>query len=99
MKIHWTWLTGLIGIALIFSACSSSNLKDTAEEGDAGPVELERVVELERETHFLSPSDEDVVVSPGIYSVEVVEGTLRLTPSGERGGSAGLGTGRTYHSR
>jgi hypothetical protein len=70
---------GLLVIATtILIGCSVSHAQDT-EEAEAKPAEFERLVELEKTVHFLTPAGEDVAVSPGTYSVEAANGALRLT--------------------
>ena len=79
----YPWLL-LIGFMMIgFSMGSSTHAQESETEEDAVPVESEPVIELDREVHFLTPQGEDTVVSSGLYSVEAVEGALRLTPSDE----------------
>ena len=83
MKYHWSVLISFLAITLILPAYSASQEKEDADEANAGPVESERVVVLEKEVHFLTPTGEDVVVSPGTYTVEAAEDALRLTLTGE----------------
>jgi hypothetical protein len=49
--------------------------------GDIAPP----IVEFEKPVHYQDPKGEDVTVTPGIYRVEGIEKTLRLTP--EAGGN------------
>jgi hypothetical protein len=50
----------------------------TESEQEAGPVEIEQVVEFERDIHFLTPEGQDKVVPSGGYYVDAVENGLRL---------------------
>ena len=70
---------GLLVIATtILIGWSVSHAQDT-EEAAARPAEFEPLVELEKTIHFLTPSGEDVAVSPGAYSVEAADDALILT--------------------
>ena len=70
---------GLLVIATtILIGWSVSHAQDM-EEAEARPAEFEPLVELEKTIHFLTPSGEDVAVSPGAYSVEAADDALILT--------------------
>jgi hypothetical protein len=73
----------LVCLTLGLSGWSTSSAQETEPEEAAIPVEFERVIELDREVHFLTPKGEDVLVSPGAYTVETADGGLQLIPSGE----------------
>ena len=103
MNKHWPyhWLVFLVCVTLSLPGHSSSSAqKSEREEGaapaqetelqlkDATPVEFDRLIEIDRTLHFLSPQGKDVVVSSGIYTVEATEGGLRLIPSEETKGEA-----------
>ncbi|MCA9473646.1 MAG: IPT/TIG domain-containing protein [Nitrospirales bacterium] len=86
MKYSNNWLAvGIVGFVWVISACSSMNIKGDIGENDAGPVEMESVVEIEKPMHFLTASEEDVMISMGTYTVEADEETLRLTSSDQEG--------------
>ena len=77
----WLWLVGFMVIG--FPVKSTTHAQEVESEEAAVPVESEPLIELKREVHFLTPQGEDAVVSSGMYSVEPVEGGLRLTPRDE----------------
>ena len=89
------WLVFLVCVALSLHGYSFSSAQETELEGDATteqeialeedptPLEFDRIIEFDRELHFLTLNDEAVVVSPGAYRVDPVTGGLRLTPRGE----------------
>lgn len=74
-----TMLPGESG--LVLAEPDMGQVSDSEEE--AGPVEIEQVVEFDRDVHFLTPESEDAVVPSGTYTVGASHGGLRLTPSDE----------------
>jgi hypothetical protein len=63
---------------MAFSGCTSSYFKDSGNESEAAPVEFERIVEFDRDVHFLSQEGTSIVVPAGEYSVDSVQDGLRL---------------------
>ena len=54
--------------------------------GGVAPVNADvetPVITLERSVHFLTPSDDDVLVETGTYHVEAAEEWLRIIPQGQ----------------
>ena len=70
-------------LVLVLPGGPTSAVQDT-EEDEAGAAEFEQFIELERAVHFLNPTGEDVIVSPGAYSIQVSEGALQLIPDNEQ---------------
>ena len=61
-----------------FQDVPSTDLKDSGNEQDARPIEFGKLVEFDRELHFLTPDGRDTVIQPGGYSVEAVPEGLQL---------------------
>ena len=66
-----TYLLIAIGLLALAYACTTPQTTPTSGQGSP-------IVEIDRETHFLTPAGEDVVVFPGAYMVQVEKEGLRL---------------------
>ncbi len=64
--------------SVALSGCAFSHLKDGGIEQDAGSIEFQKIVEFDREVHFLTPDGRDTVIQPGGYLVEAAQDGLRL---------------------
>ncbi|KPK21813.1 MAG: hypothetical protein AMK69_20965 [Nitrospira bacterium SG8_3] len=64
--------------SVVLSGCTSPHLKDSGNEQDARPIEFQKIVEFEREVHFMTPEGRDTVIQPGGYLVEAVPDGLQL---------------------
>ena len=71
-------LLSVVFFGMAFSGCTSSYFKDSGNESEAAPVEFERIVEFDRDVHFLSQEGTSIVVPAGEYSVDSVQDGLRL---------------------
>lgn len=60
-----------LGLMALVYACTTPQSTQTTEESSA-------IVQIDRETHFLTPAGEDVVVFPGAYLVKAEQEGLRL---------------------
>lgn len=65
-----------LGVAL--SGCAKMPLSDSGNEQDAMPIQFQKIVEFEREVHFLTPDGQDTVIQPGEYSIQAVPDGLQL---------------------
>jgi len=79
-------LLGLVG-SVLTGGCSQAHVQpdamqttvsETGGEEDAGPVAFQKLVEFDREVHFLTPDGQDTFIQPGGYSVEAVPQGLQL---------------------
>ncbi|TFG61210.1 MAG: hypothetical protein E4H32_07645, partial [Nitrospirales bacterium] len=65
------YIFGIIAMLGLAYACTTPQSTQTMDQGSP-------IVEIDRETHFLTPTGEDVVVFPGAYLVQAEKDGLRL---------------------
>ena len=76
--ICMTFLMSVMSGELSLVRAESDMGQVTDSEQEAGPVEIEQVVEFDREMHFLSKEGTDVALPPGSYYVDPVQDGIRL---------------------
>jgi hypothetical protein len=77
----WRILSMVVAVtcgSVSFAGCVSTQLQETGGENDADPVEFDRVVEFDRDLHFLSSEGSDVLLPAGGYYVDMAQHGLRL---------------------
>ena len=80
----WVWLIVSAGTMVSVSSPSFSLAQEFEPAPTSSQVEFEQVMELDRDVHFLTPQGEDALISSGLYTVELVDGGLRLIRSDEK---------------
>ncbi|MDH5563008.1 MAG: hypothetical protein OEY91_05200 [Nitrospirota bacterium] len=78
MRVSFALFMSAVVFGVALSGCVSSHLKEAGIEQDAGSIVFEKIVEFDREVHFLTPDERDTVIEPGGYLVEALQDGLRL---------------------